>query len=149
MEPLYHLFTLADRNTALKEIQRILHPGGIAIVAYLNTWGLIRTGVTDFPEWFAIPGFLPKMLGHGELNIWHCSNPQHAQAEVNGAGFEVITYAGAEGPVGGIHTLVDQLAKDHPKAYEQLLTFATETSELPQFRDTSDHLHLVVRKPEP
>ncbi|MSP79363.1 MAG: hypothetical protein EXR67_07460 [Dehalococcoidia bacterium] len=59
----------------------------------------------------------------------------------------MVAHAGAEGPVGGTHTLIEQLAKDRPGAYEQLAQFAAQACELPQFRDTTDHLNIVARKP--
>lgn len=70
-----------------------------------------------------------------------------AREELIKAGFDVMSYAGAEGVVGGMWPLVEKLAATDPIAYASLLEFAAETCELPQFRDGGDHLHFVVRKP--
>ena len=59
----YHLVDKAERAKALRELKRILKTQGVAIVSYLNSWGIIRTGVTDLPHRFRDPAFLKSMLG--------------------------------------------------------------------------------------
>ena len=46
----------------------------------------------------------------------------------------------------GMAPLFEALRKDEPEAYENVLEFAAETSELPQFRDATNHVHFVVEK---
>ncbi len=152
--PLYHLVERDDRSRALRETIRILKPGGRAIVAFLNSWGLLRSGVVDFPKRFRNPAFLRSMLGEQafedhELSGFtesHWSNPEVAGKELLDAGLRIIGYAGAQGFLGGMAPLFESLRKDEPEAYENVLEFAAETSELPQFRDATDHVHFVVEK---
>lgn len=44
--------------------------------------------------------------------------------------------------------MLAQLAAGIPAAYENVVQVAAETRELPQYRDSTDRLHLVVRKPD-
>lgn len=150
--PLIHLTATQDRRQALRELCRILVPGGTAIVSYLNSWGLMRTGLTDFPARYRNPDSLRSMLSEqtfeGELRgftdcCW--STPPAALAEVESEGFTVLTYAGVEGFAGGMNAIIDRLSKEDPQAYESVLQVAPETSELPQYRDATDHLHIIVR----
>ena len=60
--PLIHLTEGPERAKALAELVRVLEPGGVAIVSYLNSWGLVRTGVTDFPDRYRDISFLRAML---------------------------------------------------------------------------------------
>jgi len=152
--PLIHIPERPERAQALAELMRVLKPGGVAIVSYLNSWGLIRTGVTDFPHRYRDPNFLHAMLGEiafpeplSGFTICYWSTPPVARQELIKAGFDVMSYAGAEGVVGGMWPLVEKLAATDPIAYSNLLEFAAETCELLQFRDGGDHLHFVVRKP--
>ncbi|MDE3001383.1 MAG: methyltransferase domain-containing protein [Gemmatimonadota bacterium] len=152
--PLYHLIERGDRSRALSETTRILKPGGRAIVAFLNAWGLLRSGVVDFPKRFRNPAFLRSMLGEQafedhELSGFtecHWSNPDIASEELQEAGLRIVGHAGAQGFLGGMAPLFESLGKDEPEAYENVLEFAAETSELPQFRDATNHVHFVVEK---
>ena len=152
--PLYHLIDSNDRSRALREMFRILKPGGRAIVAFLNSWGLLRSGIVDFPKRFRDPAFLRSMLGEQafedhELSGFtecHWSNPEIAGNELRDTGLRIVSYAGAEGFVGGMAPLLESLRENEPEAYENVLDFAPETSELPQFRDTTDHVVFVVEK---
>ena len=62
------------------------------------------------------------------------------------AGLEVINYAGVESFASGLGGLLESLAMDNPDAYENIVQVAAETCELEQYRDSTDHLHIVVRK---
>ena len=152
--PLYHLIKSDDRSQALSELVRILKPDGRAIVAFLNSWGLIRSGVVDFPKRFSNSTFLRSMLGEKtfegrELSGFtecHWSNPEIAGKEIEDVGLRIVSYAGVESFVGGMAPLLESLRKNEPSAYDNVVEFAAETSELSQFRDATDHVHFVVEK---
>jgi S-adenosylmethionine-dependent methyltransferase len=153
--PLYHLLVHVARGRALSELLRVLKPGGVAMVAYLNSWGLLRTGVADFPAWYrdldTVRSLLqPHAYSAERLKSFtesYWSTPPAALAEVRDAGFEVVSYAGAEGFCGGMWPMIKTLAETDPEAFDRVVTLASETAELPQYRDATDHLHIVVRKP--
>jgi S-adenosylmethionine-dependent methyltransferase len=152
--PLYHLLASDERRQALLELRRILKPGGVAIVSYLNTWGIIRTGVSDFSSWYRNVSTLRSLLAEraftsDELKGFtaaYWTTPQDALGEVESCDFEILTYAGAEGFCGGMAPLLLALAAHDPEAYDNVVTVAAETCELPQYRDATDHLHLVIRR---
>jgi ubiquinone/menaquinone biosynthesis C-methylase UbiE len=145
----------SGRDLALAELRRVLKPGGIAIAAYINSWGMLRTGVADLPGWYQDPEKIRSLLHEracsaAELSGFteaYWSTPPAALREVKAAGFEVLTYAGAEGFCGGMWPMVAALAERNPDAYANVVALATETSEMPQYRDATDHLLVVVRKP--
>jgi len=152
--PLYHLIEAENRQKALQEFRRILKPEGIGIISYLNSWGLMRTGIADFPSRYADISFLRSMLegkafiGDDLKNFTesYWSTPELALAEVNQNGFQVISHAGAESFAGGMAMHLEKLAKEMPQTYENIIQIAAETAELKQFRDSTDHLQIVVRK---
>ena len=57
------------------------------------------------------------------------STPEIALAEIKSAGFELISYAGAEGFIGGMHELIEKLYVENPEAYANVLEVAVETCE--------------------
>ncbi len=144
MGPLYHLSTRSDRLLVLREARRVLKPGGRAIMTYLNSWGLIRTGITDFPEHYKDPQFVQSMFREGGLGIWYWSNPDLAREELAEAGFQTLGYAGAEGFAGGMQPIINQLAKENSRAYDEVLKAAVESSELARYRDATEHIKFVV-----
>jgi hypothetical protein len=42
--------------------------------------------------------------------------------------------------------MIERMAAEQPAAFRNLVRMGAETSELPQYRDATEHLHLVVRK---
>jgi SAM-dependent methyltransferase len=152
--PLYHLVDRPKRLAALAELRRVLNPGGVAIVAYLNSWGILRCGVWDFPERYNDLSFTQSLLGEmtfrGSLpGFTECywATPPVALGEAGEAGFEVVSHCGAEGFAGGMRPMIERIAAEQPAAFRNLVRMGAETSELPQYRDATEHLHLVVRKP--
>lgn len=152
--PMYHIVEPEKRASVLRELARILKPQGTALIAYLNSWGLIRTGILDFPGQYQDISTLRSMLGERTFtgqslrNFPECywSTPEVAFGEVEQAGLDVISYAGAESFANGMGSLLERLATDNPESYANIVEVAAETCELKQYRDSTDHLHMVVRK---
>lgn len=152
--PLYHLVDQSRRLAALAELRRILIPGGVGIVAYLNSWGILRCGLGDFPDRYTDLDFVQSLLGEkayrGSLSGFtecYWATPHSALHEIHAAGFEVLSSCGAEGCVGGMRPMVERMAIEQPAAFTNLVRIGSDTSELPQYRDATEHLHVVVRKP--
>lgn len=154
MGPMYHIIEPGERAQVLHELRRILKPQGLAVIAYLNAWGILKTGLTDLANRYEDITFLRSMLeektfpGQSLSGFTECywSTPKAALQEIREAGLEVVSYIGAEGFACGMRMQLEQLAVEVPEAYENIVRMAAETSELPQYRDGTDHLHIAVRK---
>ena len=149
--PLYHLVSACQRAAVLRAVKGAVKPGGVAVLAYINSWGMLRRGVWDFPRRYATVQGIREMLGElafsGRQSVFtenYWATPESALAEIEESGLRVVSYAAAESFVAGLGPSADALAVDDPAAYENLVEVAAETCELPQYRDTGDHLHVVV-----
>ncbi|MEN6370136.1 MAG: methyltransferase domain-containing protein [Thermotogota bacterium] len=154
--PMYHLVEEADRRTALLELRRILKPGAPAIVGFINPWGVLRAGLGEFPELYVDDTLIRQLLSTcaqvGEQRAFTEASfltPPQAIVELREAGFSVDVRVGAEGFAGGMSVEVRKLAEEHPEAYENVLRLVAETCDMPAFRDSTEHLQVVVRRLEP
>lgn len=66
-------------------------------------------------------------------------------AEIQSAGFEIITYASPESFAAGMGKALEEIKQHYPSAYENIVSVAVETGSHPAFRDTGEHIHFVVR----
>jgi hypothetical protein len=73
------------------------------------------------------------------------STPPVALAEVQEAGLSIVSYAGAESFLGGMAAILQDLMNDNRPRYEKLLQIAASMAELPQYRDSTDHLVIVAK----
>ena len=152
MGPMYHILNEEDRNKVLRESYRILREGGIAIIAYLNSWGCLKAGVTEFSSVFSDINNVYNYLDNQQFDPstsftnLYMATPPKALKEVSDVGFKVISYAGAEGFLSGIEDKIVELSKENEIIYNNLIKVASETSEYPQYRDATEHMHIVVKK---
>lgn len=152
MGPLYHVLDNSSREKILNETYRILKKDGIAIIAYINSFGLLKAGVTEFSNEFedinTIFSYLkPQGFSHEEsFTELYTTTPKDALKEVTKANFKILSYAGAEGFLAGLSLKVNELFKSNPVVYNNLLKVSAETCEAPQYRDATEHLHIVVKK---
>ncbi|GGH18309.1 class I SAM-dependent methyltransferase [Paenibacillus segetis] len=152
MGPLYHIHDDEARSKIIRETSRILKKDGVAIFAYINSWGALKAGVSEFSEEFRDLNHLYNYLGELKLDenqgFTECyfTTPVKALDEVTLGGFEIVTYAGTESFLAGMRPEVTRLYNEDRIVYDHLLQVASESCELPQYRDATEHLHIVARK---
>jgi len=150
--PMYHIVAEEDRARALRELRRVLKPGAPAVVGFINPLGILRSGLTEFPDDYADEPHIRKLLttciqagAQEAFTEAAFLSPSQAIAELRAAGFAVETYAGAEGFAAGMLDEVEKISAENPKAYEIILRLVAETCDHPAYRDSTEHLHVVVR----
>jgi S-adenosylmethionine-dependent methyltransferase len=151
--PLYHLVEPRHRRRALEEFRRILKPGAPGIVGFINPWGILRSGLEEFPNCYTDRDYIRQLLGTtvaiGEQSAFTEAaflTPPQALAEIRDAGFAVETRAGVEGFASGMFGAVARMAEEDPAAYANVRELVVETSTSPTYRDCTEHLHVVVRR---
>jgi len=151
--PLYHLVDADDRARALSEFGRVLRPGAPGIVGFINPWGILRSGLFEFPDVFADRRRAEELLGTtfqvGERSVFTEAAfiaPPQALAEIRTAGFAVEARAGVEGFAAGMLEAVTRIASENPASFETIEQLAVQTCVHPAYRDCTEHLHVVVRR---
>lgn len=151
--PMYHLTEKAGRLRALGEFRRILKPGSVGIIAFINSWGIMKTALNDYPDFFKLPAFGNLLLNEiscsasetSRFTECHFTTPVIAQSELEQSGFSIISRAGVESFASGMSVQLAEIRKTNEHLYCSIAEQASEMSELPQYRDCTDHLHFVVR----
>ena len=151
--PMYHIVDAEERGLAFADLYRILKPGAPAIVGFINPWGVLRGGLTEFPGCYSdaphIRQLLEQYVKAGKQDAFTESTfltPPQALAELRSAGFAVECRAGVEGFASGARGPVTEMAQNDPSAYAVVADLVPETATYPAFRDCTEHLHVVIRK---
>ena len=156
--PLYHMPVRADRIRALKEVLRVLKPGGVLLAAGISRFASMLAGLHDGemkkPEfWEIVQGDLTDGHHHNpartpkyftETFIHHPDGLRH---EVRQAGFTLEAVLGVEGP-GCLVNEFDTWWED-PIQREKLLDIAERLESEPAMLGIGPHLIAVGRKEGP
>lgn len=152
MGPMYHIQSKEIRIKILSECRRILKPKGVILIAYINSWGVLKSGISEFPTEFEKIDKIYKLFDEQRLSKEetftesYFTTPPIALEEVSCSGLNLISYAGAESFLSGIAYYMTKHYLENKKIYLNLLKVAAEKCEEPQFRDSTEHLIIVANK---
>ena len=153
MGPMYHLHGEENRLQVLKEVKRILKPKGRALVAYINIWGVLKASLYECPGAFneeaSFYQYEQESLELSEEVAFtkaYFTTPPAALKEIEKSGLNLVSYGGAESFMAGLIIETNNLATYMPDTYKAYVKKACEFCELPQYRDATEHMHIIVEK---
>jgi len=151
--PLYHLIEERDRDRTVRELWRVLRPGGVLFVSAISLFGIYGTVVAEFP-WELTDERHQEMLERGiHRGKWHEDprvfpdayfwKPLDLKAFMEERGFETIEMAACEGVVTHLRESVNSLSEEQ---WERLKQIVVETSNDPTIIGHSEHFLWIGRK---
>ena len=154
--PFYHLIDENDRNKALSELRRVLHPNGLAFVALMPRYGFLRRtlAMPDERRHLAQPEFISRVLEHGvfindipgRFTNGFGVRPEEVSAFFAQYGFTMLTLLAAEGIVGDIQKSLYELEQNDPATYQVVLDVILSTANDPSILGMASHLLYIGKK---
>lgn len=148
--PMYHLYSIEDKVTALKEAKRVTKAGGVILVAYcMNEYGVLTYGFKE--------NHVLECLKDGRLNeAFHCVSQEKdlydyvrledinaINAAVSGVKREQIV--AADGPADYLRPVLNAMDEE---TFELFVQYHFSTCERPELLGASAHTLDILRRVE-
>ena len=145
--PMYHLYTLEDKQKALQEATRVTKKGGIILVAYcMNEYSIVVHGFKD--------NYIKDSIRDGKVDASFRVTPkpedlydyvrlEDIEAVNQGAEVERIQIVAADGPANYMRQTLNAM---DDKTYELFIQYHLTTCERPELLGASAHTLDILRK---
>lgn len=154
--PFYHLPDLADRETAAREIARVLRPEGIVFAAFMSRWSFVRRVLSSAEEqrYLQDEAWVEDLLERGvfrnslpgRFSVGYGAKPEEIVPFFEKAGFREIDTFAAESVAGGCTHDLDALEKSGPAEHAKILELLVRVSQERSIHGFYGHILYVGRK---
>ncbi|MEE1314773.1 MAG: methyltransferase domain-containing protein [Faecalimonas sp.] len=147
--PMYHLYTMEDKQRALQESVRVTKPGGIILVAYcMNEYSILTYGFKE--------NHIKESLENGKVNATFRVTPQPEDlydymrlediAEVNAAAeVERLQIVSADGAANYMRQVLNGMDEE---TFDLFMQYHLSTCERPELLGAAAHTLDILRKKE-
>ena len=145
--PMYHLYTMEEKQRALQEAVRVTKPNGIILVAYcMNEYSILTYGFKE--------NHMKEIMEQGKVNKDFRVTPSTGDlydyvrlediAEVNAsADVERIQIISADGPANHMRQILNAMDEE---TYDLFIQYHLSTCERPELLGASAHTLDILRK---
>ena len=154
--PFYHLIEATDRKKAIRELVRVLKPDGIAFVAFMPIYTLLRRTLAhkDERHHLAQPAFVSGLMDKGvfsndvpgRFTAGYGVKPNEVAPFMEQHGLQTIELLADTGFATGQSEQLAELKESNPSAYDSTMDIILSTANDPSLLGGSTHLLYVGRK---
>jgi SAM-dependent methyltransferase len=154
--PFYHLPDPADRARAAAELARVLRPGGIAAIAFMPRYALLRRtfALPDERSHLSDARWLERLLQHGIFEndvpgrFTHGYGAQPAEIAPFFAqyGLQMLTLAASEGIAGDIQAEIADLIAPDSNLRDGVLGLLAQTATDPSILGMASHVLYIGQR---
>lgn len=154
--PFYHLPDPRDRERAADELVRVLRPGGVAFIALMPRYTLLRRTlvVPDERKHLADPAWVARLMQHGIFDNRIAGRFTHGYgvqpAEIapffRQHGLEQLALLAAESVTGGMQGAVTEALAAEPTVRQPLFDVLVEVAHDPTILGMANHLLYIGRR---
>lgn len=154
--PFYHLPDTHDRDRAACELVRVLRPSGVAFIALMPRYTLLRRtlAIPDERKHLANPAWVASLMERGIFNNsiagrfthGYGAEPTEIAPFLHQHGLEQVTLLAAEGITGGIQTAVMEALQAESALGQSLLDLLIQTADDPAILGLANHLLYIGQR---
>jgi S-adenosylmethionine-dependent methyltransferase len=149
--PLYHLHQHEARLQVIREVRRLLQPGGLLFAAFITRFAPLRDSAAYYPDWPQTKGaVVERILETGiqddpdsSFPDAYFSHPDEVAPLITAAGLEKLALIGVEGVVAGHEERINELEGE---AWEMWVELNYRLGHELTLYGASDHLLAIARK---
>jgi SAM-dependent methyltransferase len=150
--PLTHIPEAVDRVQAVREMTRVVRPGGwlfltgvgrLAVLRWMLNFSSEELLTTDF-ERFLQDGML---FGPGEM-LWHFFRADELRQLAESCGLETIEMRGCQGLSSGLIDSTNRIAETQPEMWRVWQDLLLRTANEPAVVDGAEHILWIGKKPD-
>ncbi len=153
MGPLYHLQLQNDRALAVREVHRVLKPGGRVFSAFITRYAPFRWAARNDPDW--VPSHkelldtgifqkapVPPTAGVGFTSAYF-AHPSEVKPLMEAGGFETSDLIGCEGMISLIEEKINEFSG---QAFEFWVDLNYKVGKDPSLHGAAEHLLYIGRR---
>ena len=151
--PMYHLTDEADRIRCIQEALRVLKPGGILAIAYINKHYIIHGVMVNLKQYFTHT-FIDEVLSSGVtkegekecfLTVGFFTSPTEIESFIKNYNVEIIDHVATDGICALLRNQINEL---NGEQYEEWMNYMLSSCREKSMLGISNHGLLLCRKNE-